>query len=140
MYYHLLSLLITLLSLLITYHTTRRVRFPHVQFLRYPIALGFVLTRCSTHCKFMDEFTAIPKYSINSQNVPQVLQQMHHQYNYEEKCSMIPFPSTNSCAMNPAAANMARRPFCNSFVCKILNSSSSAGLRLSGSNPISPGM
>mmetsp|Transcript_11625 Transcript_11625/g.33461 ORF Transcript_11625/g.33461 Transcript_11625/m.33461 type:complete len:222 (-) Transcript_11625:135-800(-) len=56
------------------------------------------------------------------------------------KCSMIPFPSASSWARNPAAANMARRPFCNSLVCMMASSSGSDGLRPSGSNPMSPGV
>mmetsp|Transcript_23168 Transcript_23168/g.64221 ORF Transcript_23168/g.64221 Transcript_23168/m.64221 type:complete len:225 (+) Transcript_23168:329-1003(+) len=53
---------------------------------------------------------------------------------------MIPFPSTNSWAMNPAAASIARRPFWSSLVCMRRNSSGSVGLRPRGSKPMSPGV
>jgi len=58
---------------------------------------------------------------------------------YDEKCSKIPLPSTASCAKKPAAASIARRPFCNSFVIIMFNSSGSSGFKPRGSNPMSPG-
>jgi hypothetical protein len=70
-----------------------------------------------------------------------IFKQFYLQKNiYEEKCSKIPLPSTNSCAMKPAAASMARRPFCSSLVCIISNSSGSLGFKPSGSKPMSPGV
>jgi len=58
---------------------------------------------------------------------------------YELKCSRMPFPSVNSCAINPATANIDKRPCCNSFVCMMRKSAASSGFNPNGSKPKSPG-
>jgi len=47
-------------------------------------------------------------------------------------------PVCNSCTIMPAAAIMASRPFCSSFVCIVFSSSGSVGFSPSGSKPRSP--
>ena len=55
------------------------------------------------------------------------------------KCSTIPFPSTTSCNIIPAAASIARRPLEISLVCITNSSLGFFGLKQRGSNPTFPG-